>query len=77
MGTANVAAKTFDVVEYGAKGDDQTDNTEAFSACMKDMGGKGAEDHFIRNGGAGIRARRIGSGCSGGIPRGESSQESD
>ena len=25
----------FNVLEYGAVGDDETDNTEAFSACLK------------------------------------------
>jgi len=50
MGTANVAAKTFDVVEYGAKGDDQTDNTEAFSACMKDILEAGGGKMYLPDG---------------------------
>jgi hypothetical protein len=28
-------SKTFNVLDYGAKGDDKTDNTDAFSACLK------------------------------------------
>jgi hypothetical protein len=32
---AQVESKTFDVTDYGAVGDDKTDNTEAFSACLK------------------------------------------
>jgi hypothetical protein len=28
-------SRTFNVLNYGAKGDDKTDNTEAFSACLK------------------------------------------
>jgi len=32
-GTAT--SRTFNVLEYGAMGDDETDNTEAFSACLK------------------------------------------
>lgn len=29
--------RVFDVLDYGAVGDDKTDNTEAFSACLKDL----------------------------------------
>ncbi|MEX2569511.1 MAG: hypothetical protein WD431_26455 [Cyclobacteriaceae bacterium] len=32
---AQVHAGTFKAVDYGAVGDDSTDNTEAFSACLK------------------------------------------
>lgn len=28
-------SRVFNVLDYGAKGDDKTDNTEAFSACLK------------------------------------------
>ena len=34
---AQVEAKTFNVTDYGARGDDKTDNTEAFSACLTAM----------------------------------------
>ncbi|MFN4872202.1 MAG: hypothetical protein ACK40T_05545, partial [Akkermansiaceae bacterium] len=30
-----VKSRTFNVLNYGAVGDDKTDNTEAFSACLK------------------------------------------
>ena len=30
-------AATFDVTDYGAVGDDSTDNTKAFSACLNDL----------------------------------------
>ena len=36
------ASRTFNAINYGAVGDDKTDNTEAFSACLKaviDAGG--------------------------------------
>jgi len=32
---AAVKSRTFNVLNYGAVGDDKTDNTEAFSACLK------------------------------------------
>lgn len=35
MGGAPVRAATFNVVNYGAKGDDSTDNTAAFSKCIE------------------------------------------
>jgi hypothetical protein len=35
VGTATVNARVFNVVNYGAVGDDKTDNTAAFSACIK------------------------------------------
>ena len=34
-GAAAVNLRVFNVLEYGAIGDDKTDNTEAFSACLK------------------------------------------
>ena len=30
----NVKSRTFNVLNYGAVGDDKTDNTEAFTACL-------------------------------------------
>ena len=35
VGTVTVNARVFNVVNYGAVGDDKTDNTEAFAACLK------------------------------------------
>ena len=32
-----VKSRVFNVLNYGAMGDDKTDNTEAFSACLKAM----------------------------------------
>ncbi len=32
---ATVKSRTFNVLNYGAVGDDKTDNTEAFSTCLK------------------------------------------
>ncbi len=34
-GAATVKSRVFNVLNYGAVGDDKTDNTEAFSACLK------------------------------------------
>ena len=34
---ATAASRVFPVLKYGAVGDDKTDNTEAFSACLKAM----------------------------------------
>ena len=31
---ATVKSRTFNVLNYGAVGDDKTDNTAAFSACL-------------------------------------------
>jgi hypothetical protein len=47
---AQVEAKTFDVTDYGAKGDDKTDNTEAFTACMKAIVEAGGGRMYIPNG---------------------------
>ncbi|WP_027077981.1 glycosyl hydrolase family 28-related protein [Maribacter antarcticus] len=33
--TFTINSRTFNVLDYGAVGDDKTDNTEAFSVCMK------------------------------------------
>ena len=35
VGKATVNARVFNVLKFGAVGDDKTDNTEAFSACLK------------------------------------------
>ena len=35
VGAATVNTRVFNVLNYGAVGDDKTDNTEAFSACLK------------------------------------------
>ena len=43
-------ARTFNVLDYGAKGDDQTDNTEAFSACLKAVIEAGGGRMFIPDG---------------------------
>jgi len=34
-GASTVESRSFNVLNYGAVGDDKTDNTEAFSACLK------------------------------------------
>lgn len=34
-GAGTVKSRSFNVLNYGAVGDDKTDNTEAFSACLK------------------------------------------
>ena len=47
---AQVEAKTFDVTDYGAKGDDKADNTEAFTACMKAIVEAGGGRMYIPNG---------------------------
>ena len=75
-----VKPRVFNGVNYGAVGDDKTDNTGAFSAChindpdnlgIADInywvveGNVGATEKFTRNGGASIRARRIGSAPAG------------
>jgi hypothetical protein len=43
-------ARTFNVLDYGAKGDDKTDNTEAFSACLKAVIEAGGGRMFIPDG---------------------------
>lgn len=42
-------------------GDDKTDNTKAFSGCLKALVWVGAVEKFAVNGGASIQSRRIGS----------------
>ena len=43
-------ARTFNVRDYGAVGDDKTDNTEAFSACLKAVIEAGGGRVFIPHG---------------------------
>jgi hypothetical protein len=45
-----VKARTFNVLNYGAVGDDKTDNTEAFSACLKDVIAAGGGRMMIPDG---------------------------
>ena len=43
-------ARVFNVLNYGAVGDDKTDNTEAFSACLKAVFAVGGGKMFIPDG---------------------------
>jgi hypothetical protein len=43
-------SRTFNVLNYGAVGDDKTDNTEAFSACLKAVIAAGGGKMFIPDG---------------------------
>ena len=45
-----VKSRTFNVLNYGAVGDDKTDNTEAFSACLKAVIAAGGGEMFIPDG---------------------------
>jgi len=45
-----VKSRTFNVLNYGAVGDDKTDNTEAFSACLKAVIAAGGGRMFIPDG---------------------------
>jgi len=45
-----VKSRTFNVLNYGAMGDDKTDNTEAFSACLKAVIASGGGKMFIPDG---------------------------
>ena len=45
-----VKSRTFNVLNYGAVGDDKTDNTEAFSACLKAVIAAGGGKMFIPDG---------------------------
>jgi hypothetical protein len=47
---ATVKSRTFNVLNYGAVGDDKTDNTEAFSACLKAVIAAGGGKMFIPDG---------------------------
>ena len=49
-GAERPAATCFDVRTYGAVGDDATDNTEAFSACLKAVIAAGGGKMFIPDG---------------------------
>ena len=44
------AARVFNVLNYGAVGDDKTDNTDAFSACLKVMIEAGGGRMFLPDG---------------------------
>ena len=44
------AARVFNVLNYGAVGDDKTDNTEAFSACLKALIEAGGGRMFLPDG---------------------------
>jgi hypothetical protein len=50
VGTDTVKSRTFNVLNYGAVGDDKTDNTEAFSACLKAVIAAGGGKMFIPDG---------------------------
>jgi len=45
-----IEAKKFNVIDYGAKGDDETDNTEAFSKCIKDIIDAGGGQMYLPDG---------------------------
>jgi len=49
-GAKTGAPKTFNALDYGAVGDDKTDNTKAFAACMKAVIEAGGGRMFIPNG---------------------------
>lgn len=46
---ANVT-RTFNVLDFGARGDDKTDNTEAFSSCLRALFGAGGGRMIIPDG---------------------------
>ena len=46
----NVKSRTFNVLNYGAVGDDKTDNTEAFTACLKAVIEAGGGKMYIPDG---------------------------
>ena len=50
LATTNVSAKTYNVADYGAKGDDSTDNTAAFSKCLDALMAAGGGQMFLPNG---------------------------
>jgi hypothetical protein len=43
-------SRTFNVLDYGAVGDDNTDNTEAFSACLKEVISAGGGRIYLPDG---------------------------
>jgi hypothetical protein len=47
---SNVKPRVFNVLEYGAVGDDKTDNTEAFSACLKEVVAAGGGRMYLPDG---------------------------
>ena len=47
---STVKSRTFNVLHYGAVGDDKTDNTEAFSRCLKAVIAAGGGKMFISDG---------------------------
>jgi hypothetical protein len=50
LATTRVEAKMFNVIKYGVKGDDQTDNTDAFSKCIKDIIDAGGGQMYLPDG---------------------------
>ena len=50
LASIRVEAKMFNVIKYGVKGDDQTDNTEAFSKCIKDIIDAGGGQMYLPDG---------------------------
>ena len=48
--TGPAKARTFHVLDYGAVGDDKTDNTDAFSSCLKDVIAAGGGRMMIPDG---------------------------
>jgi len=56
VGTDTVKSQVFNVLKYGAAGDDKTDNTEAFSACLKAVVEAGGGRMFLP---AGVYRGRI------------------
>ena len=49
-GAGGVKSRSFNVLHYGATGDDKTDNTQAFSACLKAIVEVGGGRMFIPDG---------------------------
>ena len=49
-GAGTVKSRSFNVLDYGATGDDRTDNTRAFSACLKAIIEGGGGRMFIPDG---------------------------
>ncbi len=56
MGTVPLRAAVFNIVDYGAKGDDSTDNTAAFSKCMEAVIAAGGGQMYLP---AGVYRGRI------------------
>jgi hypothetical protein len=55
-GTAE--SRAFNVLEYGAMGDDKTDNTEAFSACLKAVIAAGGGKMYLPDGVYNVQASK-------------------